>query len=263
MADNGVWRTSLDEPALTAAPWPVEVIEETGSTNAILADRARRGAAQQVLVAEHQTAGRGRLDRTWVTPSRAALTFSLLLHPDADPSRWPWLPLLVGEAVRSALAVHDLDLSVKWPNDVLIGERKVAGILLERVEAPTGPAAVVGVGVNVSTTSEELPVPTATSLGIELGTAPERTGVLLGVLAALHRSYAGWAADGDDEFLRASYVRHCSTIGSQVRVDLPGETVVHGTARDIDPFGRLMVETATGTTTVGAGDVVHVRRADQ
>ncbi|CUR57087.1 BirA, biotin-(Acetyl-CoA-carboxylase) ligase [metagenome] len=263
MADNGVWRRSLDEVALSAAPWPVEVLEETGSTNAVLAERARQGGAQQVLVTEHQTAGRGRLDRTWVTPDRAALTFSVLLRPEVDASRWPWLPLLVGEAVRAALAVHEVELSVKWPNDVLIGELKVAGILLERVDGSSGPAAVVGVGINVSTAREELPVDTATSLGIELSSAPDRTGVLLAVLAELHRSYAEWSADGSDEFLRAAYVRHCSTIGRQVRVDLPGGSAVHGTARDVDARGRLVVESPAGTTVVGAGDVVHVRSSDQ
>ena len=119
-----------------------------------------------MVVAEHQTAGRGRLDRSWETPPRAALTFSVLLRPSVGPEQWPWLPLLTGYAVGTALRDAGFDAGVKWPNDVLIGDLKVAGILVERVDTPTGPAAVLGVGLNVSTTAEELPVPTATSLAL-------------------------------------------------------------------------------------------------
>ncbi len=239
----------------------MEVLEEAGSTNALLTERAREGAVEQVLVTEHQTAGRGRLDRTWETPPRAALTFSVLLRPRVDAARWPWLPLLVGSAVREALPG---EVSLKWPNDLLMGERKVAGILVERVETSTGPVAVVGIGLNVSTSLEELPVTTATSLAIELGTPPERTNLLLDLLASLDREYDGWASGvhGDDA-LRAAYSRNCSTIGQEVRVDLPGGVVLQGKATALDSSGRLVVVTAIGQTAVGAGDVVHVRRADQ
>jgi BirA family transcriptional regulator, biotin operon repressor / biotin---[acetyl-CoA-carboxylase] ligase len=264
MAENSVGRTSLDQVRLATATWPVQVVAQAGSTNVVLADRARAGAQEQVLVAEHQTAGRGRLDRSWETPAGAALTFSVLLRPEAEAVRWPWLPLLAGTAVRAALAVHGEEVALKWPNDVLIRDLKVAGILVERVESPTGPAAVIGVGINVSATREELPVPTATSLGIELGRPVERTGVLLEVLAELRGMYAAWAPDpGGDPNLRAAYARHCSTLGRQVRVELPGGAVLQGTARDIDHLGRLVVETVRGTTAVGAGDVIHVRGADQ
>ena len=122
------------------------------------------------MLAEHQTAGRGRLDRSWVTPPRSALTFSVLLRPTVPAAAWPWLPLLTGHAVSTALRTAGFDASVKWPNDVLLpvdGEdRKVAGILVERVETPTGPAAVVGIGINVGMTADELPVPEATSLAL-------------------------------------------------------------------------------------------------
>ncbi|MGD9960364.1 biotin--[acetyl-CoA-carboxylase] ligase [Nocardioides sp.] len=268
MADNGVWRTSLDTSRLGAAPWPVEVLAETGSTNAVLADRARAGGAEQVLVTEHQTAGRGRLDRTWDTPARAALTFSVLLRPAVEPSRWPLLPLLVGSAVRTAVARLGVPATVKWPNDVLIGELKVAGILVERVDSPAGAAAVVGVGLNVSTTADELPVPTATSLTLELardqgpGHEPDRTALLLDLLTTLERGYGDWVEKGDG-FLRTAYVPHCSTLGREVRVDLPGARTLRGTARDLDGLGRLVVDTADGSTSVDAGDVVHVRRDDQ
>jgi len=253
-----VRRPPLDARRLTEAPWPVEVLPEVGSTNALLAERARAGAGPQVLVTEHQTAGRGRLDRTWETPARAALTFSLLLRPDVAPGRWPWLPLLVGYAVQQALPPG---ATLKWPNDVLLGDRKVAGILVERVEGPAGPAAVIGVGLNVSTTAEELPVPTATSLSIE-GHDDDRTGLLLAILRGLRDSHDQWLAQ-DDSWLRSSYASRCSTLGQDVRVDLPGGEVLEGTAREIDATGRLVVATAAGEVAVGAGDVVHLRRTDQ
>lgn len=268
MTDDPVRRPPLDAERLTAAPWPVEVLAEAGSTNVLLAERARAGAGPGVLVTEHQTAGRGRLDRTWETPARAALTFSVLLRPEVDPARWPWLPLLVGSAVRTALhgSAH-AEPTLKWPNDVLIGDRKVAGILVERVESRSGSAAVIGIGLNVSTTADELPVPSATSLAIELGRSgevPDRTDLLLALLSELDRVYRSWVTGSqEDVFLKASYARHCSTLGQRVRVDLPGDEVLEGTARDLDDSGRLVVATSTGEVAVGAGDVVHVRRTDQ
>ena len=264
MTDAGSRRPPLDVDRLVAgSPWPVEVLDRAGSTNALLAERARAGADPQALVAEHQTAGRGRLDRTWETPPRAALTFSVLLRPAVEADRWPWLPLLVGYAVRETLPAS-AEASLKWPNDVLIGDRKVAGILVERVESRSGPAAVVGIGLNVSTTPAELPVPTATSLAIELGAEPDRTDLLLGLLNELDRRYRSWLeGPGEDESLRASYARHCSTLGRRVRVDLPGGGVLDGTATDLDGSGRLVVAAATGEVAVGAGDVVHVRDTDQ
>lgn len=269
MTEPSVRRPPLDPARLARAPWPVDVLVEAGSTNALLAQRARSGEDPQVLVAEHQTAGRGRLDRTWDTPAGAALTFSVLLRPQLDATRWPLLPLLVGSAVRGALpATGARAATLKWPNDVLIGERKVAGILVERVEGPAGPAAVVGIGLNVSSRAEELPVPTATSLAIELGleagTGPDRTLLLLDLLLGLHRAFGDWSggATTDDALLEA-YARDCSTLGRPVTVDLPGGAVLEGTARRLDGSGRLVVATSTGEVAVGAGDVIHVRRVDQ
>ncbi len=233
----------------------VEVVETTPSTNAMVADRARDGAAHGlVVVAEHQTAGRGRLDRTWETPARAALTFSVLLRPEVAATRWPWLPLLAGHAVATALREAEVPAGLKWPNDVLIGDRKAAGILLERVETPAGAAAVLGIGLNVTTRTEELPVDTATSVLVSTGTAPDRTTLLVATLGCLVDEYDAWAA-GRDEELRSAYTSACMTIGREVRVDLPGGEMLIGTAQGIDEGGRLLVD----GTAVGAGDVVHVR----
>jgi BirA family biotin operon repressor/biotin-[acetyl-CoA-carboxylase] ligase len=247
-------------PALDAARLPehqVEVVEEAGSTNALVAERARAdGPEGLVIVAEHQTAGRGRLERTWETPARSALTFSVLLRPAVPAATWPWLPLLTGYEVSKALRAAGFDATVKWPNDVLIGERKVAGILVERVDTASGPAAIVGVGLNVGMTADELPVSEATSLAIE-GEAPDRTELLGLVLDTLWEGYVAWQEGGEaaTTHLAASYAAACSTIGRSVRVDLPSGGELTGTATGIDPAGRLLVN----GTAVSAGDVVHVR----
>lgn len=257
-------RPPLDRDRLAAPPagrlrYSVEVVDRAPSTNALVAERARAGAAEGlVVVAEHQTAGRGRLDRSWHTPARSALTFSVLLRPDAAPDRWPWLPLLTGVAVHDAVGGG---VRLKWPNDVLHGDLKLAGILVERVATPTGPAAVVGVGINVSTTHDELPVPTATSLALA-GHERDRTDLLLELLAELDRVYAVWVrAAADDELLRSTYTRRCATVGQLVRVELPSGDSLTGTAVDVDLAGRLVVQSGGTTTVVGAGDVVHVRPA--
>ncbi|KQW45251.1 biotin--acetyl-CoA-carboxylase ligase [Nocardioides sp. Root1257] len=266
-------RPSLDARRLAslAPALDVEVLEEATSTNAVAADRARAGAAEgHVVVAEQQTAGRGRLDRTWHTPPRAALLFSVVLRPTVAAADWPWLPLLTGLSVSRALQGLGYDAGVKWPNDVLVagadGEsRKLVGILVERVETPDGPAAVVGVGINVSLTAAELPVPTATSLAIESGTEPDRTAVLATVLSTLVEAYDAWQAGGAESHRRlaASYAAACVTVGRDVRVEMPSGKPLLGRATGVDRGGRLLVDGPDGQTAVGAGDVVHVRAVDR
>ena len=234
------------------------MLRQTGSTNADLLDAARAGAAEGlVLVAEEQTAGRGRLGRAWSAPPRAGLIFSVLLRPaDVPPARRGWLPLLTGVAVASAVRQQaGVPASLKWPNDVLVGERKLAGILAEA----HGDAVVVGVGLNVTLSQSELPVPTATSLRIEHAASTDRAALLAAILTELGRRYQAWQADPDAAELRTDYLRWCATIGRPVRVELPGGAVRTGIAADVDDAGRLMLRTAGGLVPVGAGDVVHVR----
>jgi BirA family transcriptional regulator, biotin operon repressor / biotin---[acetyl-CoA-carboxylase] ligase len=260
-------RPPLDRAVLRDAsagsPWRVEVLEESPSTNAHVAGLARAGERPGlVLVAEHQTAGRGRLDRAWSTPARAALTLSLLVAPDSAPvERWPWLPLLTGLAVVDAVRREaGLDASLKWPNDVLVDEHKVAGILVERVESPGGAMAVVGVGLNVSASRDELPVASATSLVLAGAGEVDRTALLLGLLDAFRRRYDDWcAASGHGP--RTSYAAACSTVGRPVRVELPGGGSLSGTAVGVDGDGRLHVDDGRQVHVLGAGDVVHVRPA--
>ena len=207
------------------------MLDEATSTNAVAGDRARTGAPEgHVVVAERQTAGRGRLDRAWHTPDRAALLFSVVLRPEVAATDWPWLPLLTGHSVTRALRGLGYDAGVKWPNDVLIGDRKLVGILVERVETPSGPAAVVGIGINVSLTVDELPVPTATSLAIEGGAEPDRTEVLVAVLSTLVEAYDAWQAGGAAarDRLASSYAAACVTVGRDVRVELPGGDAAPG-----------------------------------
>ncbi len=215
-----------------------------------------------MVVAEHQTAGRGRLDRTWETPARSALTFSVLLRPTAPAASWPWLPLLTGYAVEQGAAGGGVRrVGEVAERRTARTSRKVAGILVERVETDGGPAAVVGIGLNVGMTADELPVAEATSLAVDAGDGPRpdrRCSVsLLDDAVGGLRRVAGGRRGGRHRGSPRRTPRPASTIGRQVRVDLPSGEVLTGTATGIDPSGRLLVERTA--TAVSAGDVVHVR----
>lgn len=265
-------RPALDEAALAAALvrgsrlWRrLEVVAEVGSTNADLAAAAAAGAPDgSVLVAEHQGAGRGRLDRTWSSPPRAGLTVSFLLRPDVPAGRRSWLPLLTGVALAESVGVvTGVRASLKWPNDLLaLDGRKLAGILAESVPSADGPGAVVvGVGLNVSTRADELPG-TGTSLAQVTGAPVDRGPVLLAFLRAFERRYLRWAAALGDPVasgLAQDYVTWSATVGTQVAVTLPDGSTLAGTAEAVDWDGRLVVRTASGSVPLAAGDVTHVR----
>jgi BirA family transcriptional regulator, biotin operon repressor / biotin---[acetyl-CoA-carboxylase] ligase len=244
---SGLWRS-------------LEVVPEIGSTNAALVAAAAADEAEgAVLVAEHQVAGRGRLDRVWTSPPRAGLTVSFLLRPDVPAARRGWLPLLTGVALAEAVGeVTGVRASLKWPNDLLaLDGRKLAGILAEG----SGTAVVVGVGLNVSTTADELP-DTGTSLSGVTGATVDRAPVLLGFLRAVERRYRRWtAALGDpvSSGLAADYLAWSSTVGSEVVVSLPDGSTLEGTARAVDWDGRLVVATPEGQVELASGDVRHVR----
>lgn len=231
----------------------------TGSTNADLAALARMGEPEgRVLVASEQTAGRGRLDRTWVSPPGASLSLSMLLRPVHEFPRWGWLSLLTGMAVASALGDIAPDASrvqLKWPNDVLIDGAKVCGILSERIEHPTGARAVVGLGLNLELGADELPVPTATSLSLE-GFHVDRDAIVAGVLGHMERCYRLWQASGS---LAGEYRARCSSVGSDLTITVAPDVVVRGRGYGVDEFGRLQVATSTGLETFAVGDVVHAR----
>jgi BirA family biotin operon repressor/biotin-[acetyl-CoA-carboxylase] ligase len=239
----------------------IRVVAETGSTNSDLLAGASGGLAEgSVLLAEAQSAGRGRLGRQWVSRPGTALTFSVLLRPAAvPPANRGWLPLLAGVALARAVRAETMvDASLKWPNDVQVNGSKLAGILAEQA----GGAIVVGIGINVSSGRDELPVTGATSLALEgaAGTAADQ--LLVSVLGELERWYLAWTGSLGDAAgcgLHQEYQRLCGTLGRQVRVSLPGGRTVTGTACEVDRTGRLVVRSAAGPVPVSAGDVIHVR----
>lgn len=261
-------RPALDETALRTAlgrRWRrIDVVEQTGSTNADLLARAADGEDIDgaVLAAEHQSAGRGRQGREWSAPPRSQLSLSVGVAAATVPTAaWGWLPLATGVAVADALADHGLTVGLKWPNDVLAGPGdapgKLAGILAE-VAAPAK-TIVVGLGLNVAMTAAEAPTPQAISLAM-LAAPTDRTALAVAVLDALAARIAAWrAAGGADARLIADYTARSVTLGRQVRALLPGGQTVAGVAESIDELGRLRVATGTETVAVAAGDVTHLR----
>lgn len=265
--------TDLDRPPLREAAlrsalvtpdglWTgLRVVTETRSTNADVAAAAAAGEPEGlVVVAEHQSAGRGRVDRTWTAPPRSGLTFSVLLRPpSATRPAWGWLPLLAGLSVAAPLTrMSGLEVGLKWPNDVLVGDRKLAGVLAE----VAGAAVVVGIGLNVSLRADELPVPAATSLLLAGSEVVDREPVLRAVLRELAVRYRAWCDAGGDagqSGLLRDYRAACVTLGRGVSVQLPGGRGLTGRAVDVDGSGRLLVETGDRVETLAAGDVVHVR----
>jgi BirA family biotin operon repressor/biotin-[acetyl-CoA-carboxylase] ligase len=246
----------------------LDVVESTASTNTDLADRTRAGTAAEgaVLVAEEQTAGRGRLDRSWSAPPRSGLFFSLLFRPPVPAGQWGWLPLLAGVATATALSrAAGVDTALKWPNDLLVHvggeERKAGGILAERV----GDAVVVGIGLNVSLRADELPVPAAGSLALAGAAVTDRDPLLRAVLRSVAQWYGDWCAAGGDPGacrLHEAYTAGCATLGRTVRAELPGGREAVGEAVAVDGDGRLVLATADGVQQpVGAGDIVHLRPA--
>ena len=275
MSANHGERPPLDAAALRAdlirpgSLWrEITVAETTGSTNADLAARAAQGAPEgTVLAAEEQLAGRGRMGRQWVSPARSAVMVSVLLRPSAiSPARRGWLPLLAGVAAATAVRqTAGVPAVLKWPNDLLVGERKLAGILAEQ----SGDAIVVGLGLNVSATEAELPdtgpgAPAATSLRLEGVTGLDRTVLLAALLAEFERRYRAWGqtvppGDPAASGLRAAYLELCTTVGREVRVERAGGQPATARATGIDSDGRLIIEGPEGSEAVSAGDVRHLR----
>ncbi|GAA1120283.1 biotin--[acetyl-CoA-carboxylase] ligase [Arthrobacter flavus] len=281
-------RPGLDEAALRDALYApkgsygrLDVVAETGSTNTDLADHARNHAADwpdlSVLTAEQQSAGRGRLDRAWIAPERSSLIVSILLRPHNPAGRplptqsYSWLSLLAALALAESIEERtEIRPQLKWPNDVLVDGRKLAGVLAQLVPgADGGPAAViVGVGANVSLTDQELPVPTATSLLLEYAKTTDRNVLLRAFLRRFAELYAAFrAVDGDarrewpDGTSLAQRVSdRMVTLGQDVRVELPGGVELLGRALGLDEHGALLVRDYDDERhTVTAGDVVHLR----
>lgn len=255
-------RAPLDAEALRAhalgSGWRhLDVVEQTGSTNADLAARAAAGhdIGGTVLLAEHQTAGRGRGGRVWSGVPLGSVAMSVGVSTrGVDEQRWALLPLLTGVAVVEALADAGVPATLKWPNDVLVDGAKIAGILAE----VTKPAVVVGIGLNVTVGAAEIDQPGATSV-LAAGGDTDRNRLVANVLRHLAARIDQWRA-GDPAVL-ADYRRHSGTIGARVRALLPGDRELVGRATAVDERGQLCIESAAGTTAVAAGDIVHLRPA--
>lgn len=241
---------------------PLIVLDSCGSTNAELRERlaGERLGHLAALVTDSQTAGRGRLDRTWTTPAGSALAVSVLLRDlPADVDAWGWLPLAAGvamtDAVAAQLSAHDVGF--KWPNDVLVGGRKICGILAE--VTPDG--VIMGSGVNTAMTADELPVPTATSFAA-LGASADIDRLLSDYLTGLRDLVAeltrvGPVASG----LHAAAERRCLSLGRDVEVTMPHGETLHGRAVRLQHDGCLVVEADGAERAVASGDVVHARLA--
>lgn len=241
---------------------------ETGSTNTDVVALARQGApAWTALLTEYQNAGRGRHGRAWTAPHGSQLILSVLLRPPAQAlDNLGTMPLITGLAVVDALTAMAEKLGreeiipvLKWPNDALIGGRKLCGMLGEAVSLGPNPALVMGLGLNVSLTTAELPVPHAISLDLAApGLELDRTELAIEVLRALRTRLGQWATN--DPQAMADYRAACSSLGADVRVLLPGDRQLLGTVTNVDDDGRLRVRDNTGTEhTVAAGDVEHLR----
>lgn len=289
----------MDLPRTAAVATRFRWLDRIGSTNSALADLAvgrgsgagsgtESGAGTEgdastapwphgsVVVTDDQTAGRGRLGRTWSAPSGGSLAVSVLLRPRLRREAWGWLPLLAGVAMADSVATTGVAALVKWPNDVLVADRKLCGVLAEAL--PDGSGVVIGAGLNHALTEQQLPVPTATSLAV-LGVLPDPDGPIdgpdaglidglvdgllagfVGGLLALLADLQAAGGDADGSGVRTRVLERCGTIGRRVRVTLPAGHVVEGTAVDIARDGRLVIARADAEPLpVSAGDVEHLR----
>lgn len=248
----------MDLSAAAALVSSLNYLEQTGSTNADLAGLG--GADLTVLVAGSQTAGRGRSGRDWSSPVGQSLAVSILLKPGfANPDSNSWLPLLAGVAMARAVRGFGVSADVKWPNDVLVGGKKISGVLSELVDSQS---VVVGAGLNLTQAQDDLPIPNATSMRLE-GVEVELAQALERYLAEFVPLYKEFVSGGGDAelHLRDAVKELCSTLGQEVRAIMPGDQEVVGTAIDIDSSGRLLLAVPGENTlyAVGAGDIVHLR----
>lgn len=243
----------------------IEWLDVTGSTNTDLMDAARSGDGERVLGALEQTAGRGRLDRSWVAPAGSSLLCSVLVRPAVGLDRAHLLTASMGLAALDACElVAGVAAGLKWPNDLVIEQRKLGGILAESVmDASVLEAVVIGLGLNVEW-PDELPADiadTATSLDRFASAPTDPTDLVIGLLSAFERWLVIAESEQGPREIREAVLRRSATIGRTVRVDLGASQLV-GTAVDLELDGRLVVEADGRRHTISVGDVVHLRPAD-
>jgi BirA family transcriptional regulator, biotin operon repressor / biotin---[acetyl-CoA-carboxylase] ligase len=261
--EHKVLAVSTDKPSPPLNPalisekisryWRVSVVEVTGSTQDDLSQSVKKDATRSgtLLIANFQSSGRGRLDRTFSAPPSSALTLSFYLTPHLDRAEWSFLPLLTGLSAISSLKNLDagLRVSLKWPNDLLVNGRKLGGILVEA----TSDGVVIGIGVNVAMAQDQLPTKDATSLLLEDFAFLDRNLIAVELLNVFHDLYERWQA-GED--MRHLYRENCETLGMTIRVELPNAPPATGKATDISRTGELIMESGLR---VSVGDIVHLR----
>ncbi|HEX7723774.1 MAG TPA: biotin--[acetyl-CoA-carboxylase] ligase [Pyrinomonadaceae bacterium] len=233
------------------------------STNLEAMRQARAGAPEGLcIIAREQTAGRGRLDRSWHSPKDAGLYFSIVLRPALEMNLWPLLPLMSALAVSDALMKScGLSTDIKWPNDILANDRKLCGILVETVETETGSAAIVGIGVNLTSEGAAKDLrSTATSIEEIANRRPDSELVMTGLLEAIAERYEVLqSAGGAEHTLREWCANSSFAFDRQVRVSLGDDSFI-GATRGLESDGALRVETADGKMKiVRAGDVTALR----
>ena len=233
--------------------WRVSVVDITGSTQDDLMQlvSSNQALAKSVIASEYQSAGRGRLDRTFDAASMSALTFSMYIEPKVDKAEWSFLTLLAALSVREALASldHSSHVAVKWPNDLMIGEKKCAGIIAQA----TAKGVIIGIGINIGMNESELPVPTATSLAIENFQVLDRNIILGAILNHFEVNLQIWELG--KSFI-AEYKEASSTIGADVEVLLPAGVSIKSKAIGVSDAGELILESGEVVT---VGDVIHLR----
>ena len=249
-------RPLLDQFAISekiSRYWRVSVVEVTGSTQDDISKRVSAGLALngEVLATEFQSAGKGRLDRKFDAPASTALLFSFYIEPQREKSEWGFIPLLAGLAMAYTLNERDrgCTITLKWPNDLIVEDKKVGGIIAQ--VTPQG--VIVGIGVNVSMSQEELPVSHATSLALQGFADLDRNSILATFLDVFEDLFLRWQS-GED--LRHLYLQASATVGRSIRVELPGRAHIDGVATDISAQGELILMDGYH---VSVGDVVHLR----
>jgi BirA family transcriptional regulator, biotin operon repressor / biotin---[acetyl-CoA-carboxylase] ligase len=237
--------------------------ESLASTNTEVARLALQGAEEGLsVVADEQTAGRGRLQRTWVSPKGAGVYFSILLRPTIPLKQWALMTFMAALAVGDALLTAcGLQTDIKWPNDILAGERKICGILAETIETDAGRALVIGIGINLRRDAfpEEL-AEKAISVAEATNRRPERENILAALVQAISRWYSLLQeSDGARKIVAAWVSRSSYAEGKLVKV-INGDETLRGTTRGVEEDGALRLETETnGIRVIRSGDVVSVR----
>lgn len=232
--------------------WRVKVISETTSTQSEIINNFSPLQHGDLLIAEFQNNGRGRLDRKFIAPPMRAILFSAFIKPERSISEWGWLPLVIGVSVAEALSrITGKEFLTKWPNDVLFGEKKVCGILCESNYG----GVIAGVGINVNFDSSELPVDNADSLNLIMGKSMERDLVLAEVLTQISKNLELWNTSSV-ELISETYIKYSATIGTEVKVELGNGKVISAKALGISEVGELLLDDGSA---ISIGDVTHLR----